>query len=113
MDVLVHTLDTLLDLEGQIIAFDNGCWAKFEAKRITKSDNRPHGVKYSLTFHNRNGDRIIGYDNAHKIPGKDDDSEFDHKHHIRHGKRIKEYTYVTAAKLVEDFFKDIDKFLEE
>lgn len=110
-----HTLENLLDLDGNRYVLDErGHWVKFDVKRISKPEkNRPHGIKYSLTLHNKKGDRILGYDNAHKIPGKADDTEYDHKHHIRHGKRVKEYNFETATKLMEDFWCDVDNFLNE
>jgi hypothetical protein len=27
----------------------------------------PHGIRYSLTLHDRNNTRVIGYDNAHAV----------------------------------------------
>jgi hypothetical protein len=30
----------------------------------------PHGVKYSLSLHDRNNARILGFDNAHGIKPK-------------------------------------------
>lgn len=113
MDRPDHSLQGLLDLDGEIIVVSNGHWVKFEAKLIRPSGNRPHGIKYSLTLHNRKGDRIIGYDNAHKIPGMDEDSMFDHKHHVRHKSRVKEYQYENAGKLMIDFWKDVDDILGE
>jgi hypothetical protein len=108
-----HALDSLLDLDGQIIALSDEYWVKFEARLIPQSGNRPHGIKYSLTLHNRKGERIIGYDNAHKIPGNKDEAVYDHKHHIRHKNRVKEYRYESAGKLITDFWKDIDDILNE
>lgn len=60
-------LDYLLELDGEVFPMDNGYWTKFEAKQVGPNDKTPHGVKYSLTLHDRNNTRIIGYDNAHGI----------------------------------------------
>jgi hypothetical protein len=43
------SLDTLLDLDGEIFMMDGGYWVKIEAKRVSTSPSIPHGVRYSLT----------------------------------------------------------------
>ncbi len=60
-----ETLETLLQLDGEVFPMDNGCWTKFEAKRIKPSQYIPHGIKYSLSLHDNNNRRIVGFDNAH------------------------------------------------
>lgn len=30
---------------------DNGYWTKFEAKKVSSTENIPHGIKYSLTLY--------------------------------------------------------------
>ncbi len=64
------SLDTLLDLDGEVFPMDNGYWTKFEVSRIIPSPQIPHGIKYSLTLHDRNNTRILGFDNAHTIKTK-------------------------------------------
>ncbi len=63
-----------------------------------------------MTLHNDKGERVIGFDNAHKIPGKGEYTTYDHKHHVRRGSRIKEYHYGTAGKLMEDFWQEVNDF---
>ena len=46
---------------------------------------RPHGLNYSLTLHDDEGERLLGFDNAHAIregsgPGARTRNEYDHKH---------------------------------
>jgi len=101
-------LEALLDLDGEIIILNQQYWVKFEAKRLPDNDHRPHGIKYSLTLHDDENERVIGYDNAHKIPNSTL-VEYDHRH-LKSG-RIKPYTFETAHKLLEDFWKDVDKYM--
>src|SRR5690348_13448431 len=101
MSIDDHTLKFLLELDGEIIILSEGYWVKFETRQVKESSTRPQGIKYSLTLHNNQGERIIGFDNAHKIPSNREDTIYDHKHHISHGKRIKGYCYKTAGKLME------------
>ena len=59
------SLETLLDLDGEIFPMDNGYWTKFESSRVKPTKQIPHGIRYSLTLHDRNNTRILGFDNAH------------------------------------------------
>ena len=62
-----------------------------------QTDERPHGLKYSL-FYGRKGERIIGYDNE---AGKGD-----HRHYRD---REELYDFVTMEQLVADFWNDVKK----
>ena len=109
-----ETLDTLLHLDGEVFPIDNGYWTKFEVKRIRTNENIPHGIKYSLTFHDHNNKRIIGFDNAHAYKPKKKKYgarkiTWDHKHHKE---RISSYEYESAGQLLEDFCEAVEKFLK-
>lgn len=110
------TLETLLDLDGMKMVIDDrlGLWIKFEAS-ITSLSTRPSGVRYSLSFHGRYGQRILGFDNAHEIkyaakrmvaPKR----TFDHWHYDEHDEG-RPYHYINAGKLIEDFWIEVDKRL--
>jgi hypothetical protein len=58
------SLETLLDLDGEIFPMENGYWTKFEASRVEPTLQIPHGIKYALTLHDRNNTRVLGFDNA-------------------------------------------------
>lgn len=101
-----HTLETLLDMVG-VYASPDGWWVKTEARRVSATAERPFGVKYSLSLHDRSGKRILGYDNSHGIPDHRR-VRWDHKH-LRD--RIRPYDYRSAAQLLTDFYADVDKWL--
>lgn len=63
------SLDTLLDLDGQVLVVDpeGGHWVKFIVTRIPASPEKPHGLDYSLTLHGPSGERLVGFDNAHPV----------------------------------------------
>jgi hypothetical protein len=106
-----YTLEVLLDLDGFIAEIGRGYWVKFEAKKIkAPSINKPYGIKYSLTLHSPDGDRILGYDNAHQIQGVDFTKPYDHRHKQA---RIMQYNYQNAEQLLTDFWQDVDKFLNK
>jgi hypothetical protein len=53
-------LDTLLDLDGNILDQGDGYWVKIEAKLLENpTDERPHGISYSLTLHDPFNQRIL------------------------------------------------------
>ena len=109
-------IDTLLDLDGIIIEQVGKYWVKFEARRISKTTEEiPHGIRYSLTLHDRQGERIMGFDNAHAVKtrgkGKHQGRKtYDHRH--RHSKdEGVTYEFVDAHQLLKDFWAEVDKTL--
>ncbi len=117
-----HTLDTLLDLDGQTWVLDEPgtYWIKFEVRRIPATPEKPHGLDYAISLHGPGsgvaGDsRLVCFDNAHGIkggsgPGARRPTEWDHKHRFR---TILPYEYEDAAKLLEDYFREVDAVLAE
>jgi hypothetical protein len=63
-------LEFLLAFDGRIHRFDQEFWAKFEVKRVEPTPERPHGLRYSLTLHDPDGNRLLGFDNAHGVPSR-------------------------------------------
>ncbi|MYH31522.1 MAG: hypothetical protein F4137_22410 [Acidobacteria bacterium] len=111
------SLDTLLDLDGQVLVVDaqGGHWVRFRAKRVPPTPERPHGIDYSLTLHGPDGQRLIGYDNAHVVrptPGPSGRRRSRHDHRHRHG-RVRPYAYEDAATLLADFWRDVHAVLTE
>lgn len=111
-----HSLDNLLMLDGGIFNQDDGYWVKFEAKEVEVTEGRPFGVKYSLTLHDKHGERVMGYDNAHSVKLKKKGSAnykakkitWDHKHEF---KVVLDYEYSSAGQLVVDFWESVDSYL--
>ena len=113
-----HSLDTLLELDGQKLAIDEAgrYWVTFAVARITPSPDRPHGLNYALTLYDRKtGERLVGFDNAHAVaptkgPGGRQRQKFDHKHRLR---TIQPYDYQDAATLIAGFWQAVDLVLKE
>jgi hypothetical protein len=111
------SLDTLLDLDGQVLVVDPETkhWVRFSVHRVPVSEAKPHGLDYSLTLHGPDGERLVGFDNAHSVkshsgPGGKTGSTFDHKHRR---KMVRPYEYQDAATLLADFWSTVDAFLRE
>ena len=110
-------LDALLDLDGQLLVVDEKGehWVKFEVRRVPVTQERPHGLDYSLTLHGKNSERLVGFDNAHRVrqtsgPGGKSAVALDHKHRFR---TIRRYDYRDAAALLADFWSEVDAVLKE
>ena len=108
-------LIALLDLDGEIFPMVNGFWTKIEVKMIMHNEGIPHGVRYSLTLHNSRNLRVLGYDNAHRFKtGRRGFgakvNEWDHKHE---GNTTKPYEFESAGQLLEDFWKDVNRIIED
>lgn len=114
-------LDALLDLDGQILVVDpdGGHWVKFAVRRVAVSPERPHGLRYSLTLHDRDGARLVGFDNAHPVRhtagpggggGGGGGEAHDHRHRLR---TVRPYDYTDAATLLDDFWAEVDAVLKE
>ena len=79
------TLDVLLDLDGQVLVVDpeGGHWVRFVVTRVPVSPEKPHGIDYSLTLHGPDGERLVGFDNAHPVARQKRGEPQDHRHRLR------------------------------
>ena len=106
------TLDTLLDLDGQVLVVDpdGRYWVRFVVTRVTVTPEKPHGLDYSLTLHGPEGERLVGFDNAHPIGRQRRGEPQDHHHRSR---TVKPYDYRDAASLLADFWSAVDTMLRD
>ena len=107
-------LETLLDLDGEIFPMENGFWIKFEVFKTEPSLSIPHGIKYSLTLHDRNNTRILGFDNAHAYKSKRKKYgarkvTWDHLHKIE---KVYPYEFESAGQILEDFWAAVEEVLK-
>jgi hypothetical protein len=110
-------LDTLLDLDGvSFFADAEGRFrVRFVVKRVEASEERPHGLSYSLTLHDEKGERLVGFDYAHRVapgsgPAGRQRSVRDHRHRHR---TVRPYEYKDAATMLADFWQEVDAVLKE
>ena len=105
------TLDTLLDLNGQVFVINEmGYWVKFVVRQVPMTTDKPHGLDYSLTMHSPDGGRLVGFDNAHQVARQGRGAAHDHKHRLR---TVRPYDYSDAGALLEAFWKEVDSVLHE
>lgn len=109
-------LETLLDLNGLSYRLDNGFWVKFEAYLVDPSEQIPHGVRYSLTLHDRHNARVVGFDNAHgcQLPRRKRFAGrrlvWDHRHPF--AEKAVPYEFASAAQLIEDFWIEVERITQ-
>ena len=111
-----YGLDYLLSLDGFEFTYENGYWYKIEVKVVQSTKERPHGIKYNLTLHDKYNKRIFGMDNSHGISARKKISGrvlvYDHMHKNKFDKGTI-YKFQNAEKLLLDFFKYVDNVFEE
>jgi Family of unknown function (DUF6516) len=103
------SLDTLLDLHDQVLVIDAaGYWAKFVLRQVPATADKPHGLDYTLTMHGPDGERLVGFDNAHPVQTRQGRAPKvkNHKHRLR---TVKPYDYTNAATLLEAFWNEVDR----
>jgi hypothetical protein len=100
------SLEVLLDLNGEVFLMENGNWTKFEAFRIDPTPEIPNGIRYSLTFHDRNNRRVLGFDIAHvfKPRKKRYGARKITWDHLHKKDKIYPYEYESVSQLLEDFW---------
>lgn len=107
----------LIDLDGQYFQYEGGYYAKLMFRVVANNRQIPHGFRYALTFHRKDGERLLGFDNSHAVPERSGPAaksrrlrEFDHQHK---GDRTYPYQYIDLAKLLSDFWDAVDTALEK
>ena len=116
-DAPEHTLEFLLAFDGYRHHYQDGYYAKFEIRRTEPTPERPHGLRYSFTLHAPDGTRLVGFDNAHAVAPvgsrfKKRRVSADHWHRTENDPG-RPYHFVSAEKLVDDFFDEIERVLQE
>jgi hypothetical protein len=107
-----RSLDVLLDLDGVglIVDPEGRYWVRFTVKLVPVSGEKPHGLHYSLTLHGPEGERLVGFDNAHPVGRQRRGEQQDHRHRL---KTAKPYDYRVAETLLADFWTAVDAVLRE
>lgn len=109
-------LEILLELDGERFLMDDGTYAKFEVSECGPTPERPQGIRYSLTYHDRYNQRLIGFDNAHAPPrpkrrlyGARRSVAHDHKH-LSLKDKGKAYEFDSPDQLLADFWREVDNW---
>ncbi len=102
-----------LDFDGWEYVREDGYSVRFSVRACDATVERPHGIRYSLTLHDKYGQKVFGMDNAHAakpirkaIAGRE--QPFDHLHRSAKDKGTP-YTLASAEDLITIFYNEISK----
>ena len=87
-----------------------GYWVRFVVTAVPVTPEKPHGLDYSLTLHGPDGERLVGFDNAHPVTKQKRGGPQDHRHRQQ---TARPYGYRDAAPLLGDFWSLVDAVLRE
>ena len=84
---------------------------------MDSTSERPHGLRYAFTLHDPEGNRLMGFDNAHGVPPlgsrfRQSSVETDHWHRTP-ADSGRPYAFTTADQLLADFFAEVTRVLAE
>jgi hypothetical protein len=100
----------LLDFHGRSYWLVNGWSIRFSIVECVVSTARPHGIRYSLTLHDVDGTRLLGFDNA---TGRTRRMTSDHWHPFRRTEVHEPYEFNGADRLLVDFFTAVEGACEQ
>ena len=111
-----RALDYLLELNGEVFVESNGYWHKIEARLTSVTQERPHGIRYSLTLHNDKNERVFGIDNAYSVKTRHKGYtgrviEYDHMHTDRNDKGTV-YVFKNPGQLLTDFYARVNAIVK-
>jgi len=98
-------------------AQEGGFWIKYEVSTVKTTVERPHGIKYSLTLHDPQGQRIFDIDNAHRPNKRRGPAARSSRpraaDHMHRGGRVYTYVFKDAETLLADFDKGVNAALKK
>ncbi len=111
-------LELLLGLDGVSYEAAAGYVVAFSARRVPRGEHRPHGIAYSLVLRpKRGGPPFVRFDNAHAVPhrgGRHVRRQAAHDHwHRTEGDPGRPYPFTTAGQLLDDFWREVKRTLDE
>jgi Family of unknown function (DUF6516) len=116
MKVDESEIEALLALDGARFEMAAGFVVEFTARRTDITPQRPHGLSYALVFRQLGVGSLVRFDNAHAVARhggryvKPSDA-FDHWHRTAKD-RGRPYTFVSAMKLLDDFWLEVKRTLD-
>jgi hypothetical protein len=105
-------LADLVDWAG-VYPMSNGWQVVIRAEWVDESAGCPLGLSYGLLLNDKDGNRLLGFDNSHAADGVEEDQPFDHEHRANASGRTFPYKFTSAAQIKADFFDRVQKHCEQ
>jgi hypothetical protein len=111
-------LELLLALDGAVFEMAPGVVVEFTAHSTAITPQRPHGISYALVLRARSGGPPwVRFDNAHAVDAgnrgyRHKRAAYDHWHRTPKDKG-RPYHFTTAARLLDDFWREVKRTLDE
>lgn len=111
-------LELLLALDGAVFEMAPGVIVEFAARRAVVTPERPHGISYAFVLRVKSGGAPwVRFDNAHAVDMKNRGyrrkrAAYDHWHRTPKDKGHA-YDFTTAARLLDDFWREVKRTLDE
>lgn len=108
-------LDFLISFDGTEHRMQRGYLMRILAHKINPTPRMPHGISYKLSLFDREGTRVLAYENGHshysgkrgRIVGRK--TEWDHSH----SESVScDYEFESCEKLIQDFWDAVNQRLE-
>ena len=108
-----YSKEFFLQNDGLVYEYQTGHWFTVECSEVKQSPERPGGFKYSLAFFDKDDECLVRYDNSHAVNvyGRPNPVAYDHWHRFSDGTLVP-YEFKGTEKLLEDFFKAVEKHLK-
>jgi hypothetical protein len=110
-------LETLLALDDSSYELAEGYLVEIKAERTDATKQRPHGISYALVLRQKGKDPLIRFDNSHAVERASGryvrrSKTYDHWHRSEHD-RGRPYAFTTGLRLLEDFWREVKRVLNE
>ena len=109
-------LGLLLSLDGAEYEMAPGVIVEFAVRRTTITPQRPHGISYALVLRPKSGGTPwVRFDNAHAVGQRGGGRRrvvHDHWHRTAEDDG-RPYAFSTALKLLDDFWREVKRTLDE
>ena len=103
-------LEVLQSLDGASYEAADGYVVEFAVRRTDKTPERPRGVRCALVLRPKTGEPYVRFDNVNAVAHRGGryvkgTNAYDHWHRIETD-RGRAYAFTTAAKLLDDFWRE-------
>jgi hypothetical protein len=104
-------LELFLQADGTVFSLKEGFQVKYEVRKVSSTREIPHGIRYNLVLLDRYKQRVLGFDNAHRVrTGKRRHGVWSKTwDHIHIKDQVIPYKFESVVQLNDDFWMEVEK----